>query len=86
MIFRYPGGKERLAIKLLKDNTIPYADWNGESVSLKDLDNRTAAFWKMVIDSQVPPSKERLELFARQSREGWDSDGNEIQDDRERAA
>jgi hypothetical protein len=78
MMFRYPGGKERLARKLLKDTTIRYADWNGESFYLKDLDNWTASFWMMLIDSQAPPSKERLELFARQSREGWDSDGNEI--------
>jgi hypothetical protein len=54
MIFRYPGGKDRLARKLLKDNTIRYPDISDNEISvyLKDLDNWTAAFWKILISSE----------------------------------
>ncbi len=54
MLFRYPGGKERLARKLLNDIsiTIHFIDINEETSDLEDPDAWTAAFWEILISSE----------------------------------
>jgi len=52
-MFRYPGGKERLARKLLKDTPIPFVYINESiNIDLNDLDDWTAEFWKILTSSE----------------------------------